>query len=687
MPVINVEGQEFSFPDGTSDEIIGNAIRGHFKTNVNSVADSAVNTQVNANITDNPVVNANNLGDNNGNINPSNSNINSSNNRPVSQPGNVGVQRQLGDGSSSVDFPLVDDDLNFLDQTNTVQDRPETVDAVQQRNTQADDSGTDNPVFLGGNISGDARRQRNSNGVRSGGGGGDVALDLADSNRNTRNLSLAGTGGRSGSAPKKQPESNKLEAAGSILAGAVAEPLAGLAGIAGAISSSLGLTEEGAGVRNIDAVRDLFSPNLSEGGKASLSEFAELLSPITDKIIATENGLGDFAFDLTGSPALAALAKSSPTIALEVLGLKSFRAGKKIDSPKEPKAVHAAPEIEEIKQAAAKIYGEIDNGGTTIKRGASRSLVNKINRSVLEKGIILDLPKPVRRSLRAINQRKGSELTMANIQGMLDVAKDLQSNIKPTIKRKGKIIQNQIISFLENLDPKMLKSGDALRDVTKLKSANALWGRARRSELLSDIVKDADISKHPAGHVEREIGKLLKSNNKNRKFFSKEELSILESAIQSKGKDKLLSVLGFFGASDSQFANLLKGAAITGGSFSAGSGGALSAIGTVAGVSASYMLGKFRNNARLTKLSKAESMIRAGPNADKITLAYQRNTPRRQRNTEDLTALMLNNNIDFSTAPKTGMAKKAFYAAQGLSILSIPAVKETNQRLLNEQNN
>ena len=30
MPIVEVEGQQFEFPDGTSDEVIGNAIRGHF---------------------------------------------------------------------------------------------------------------------------------------------------------------------------------------------------------------------------------------------------------------------------------------------------------------------------------------------------------------------------------------------------------------------------------------------------------------------------------------------------------------------------------------------------------------------------------------------------------------------------------------------------------------------------------
>ncbi|MEE8208691.1 MAG: hypothetical protein V3T88_07060, partial [Nitrosomonadaceae bacterium] len=30
MPIIEVEGQQFDFPDGTPDEVIGQAIRSHF---------------------------------------------------------------------------------------------------------------------------------------------------------------------------------------------------------------------------------------------------------------------------------------------------------------------------------------------------------------------------------------------------------------------------------------------------------------------------------------------------------------------------------------------------------------------------------------------------------------------------------------------------------------------------------
>lgn len=130
----------------------------------------------------------------------------------------------------------------------------------------------------------------------------------------------------------------RAEVAGSVISSAIAEPLAGLAGI-GAILPG-GRTP----VEAIEETREAltFTPK-TPSGKESLQSLGEVLQPVGEAISTVEDTLGDVAFDLTGSPAIAAAAKSSPTLALELLGLKALKSFKKgtklVDGTGRPTAI------------------------------------------------------------------------------------------------------------------------------------------------------------------------------------------------------------------------------------------------------------------------------------------------------------------------------------------------------------
>ena len=108
-----------------------------------------------------------------------------------------------------------------------------------------------------------------------------------------------------------------LEPAATIASGIVAEPVAGLAGIA---ALPLGADKAATAV---ETVRDklTFEPRSAEG-KAGLDAVGSALAPIGEALEGVSRGAGDFVLDKTGSPLLAAAAHSAPTLALELLGLK-----------------------------------------------------------------------------------------------------------------------------------------------------------------------------------------------------------------------------------------------------------------------------------------------------------------------------------------------------------------------------
>lgn len=100
--------------------------------------------------------------------------------------------------------------------------------------------------------------------------------------------------------------------------GMIAEPLAGLAGIAEAANP---WAQEGASADMVEKVRNMltYQPKTREGGQA-IAGVGEALDPLVRKLQYLKEHLGDDAFEATGSPELAAMVSTLPEATLELLG-------------------------------------------------------------------------------------------------------------------------------------------------------------------------------------------------------------------------------------------------------------------------------------------------------------------------------------------------------------------------------
>jgi hypothetical protein len=102
----------------------------------------------------------------------------------------------------------------------------------------------------------------------------------------------------------------------------MAEPVAGLAGIAGTMLPG----EQGQGADWVQGTREAltYQPR-TEAGQGAMRGAQQVVQPLAEGIQASERFLGDTAMDLTGSPAVAAAATTIPTAALERLGFSGAR--------------------------------------------------------------------------------------------------------------------------------------------------------------------------------------------------------------------------------------------------------------------------------------------------------------------------------------------------------------------------
>jgi hypothetical protein len=136
-----------------------------------------------------------------------------------------------------------------------------------------------------------------------------------------------------------------LEVGGAVVSGAIAEPVAGLAGLA---ATPFVGAERGAEI--VENVSDAmtYRPDTPEG-RRNLEAAANFLKPIGEIMQKAEQISGDAGYDLAG-PIGGALASTLPAAVIELLGLKGARKVSKIPDPVRKVDLGTAPGPDDLGQ-------------------------------------------------------------------------------------------------------------------------------------------------------------------------------------------------------------------------------------------------------------------------------------------------------------------------------------------------
>ena len=104
-----------------------------------------------------------------------------------------------------------------------------------------------------------------------------------------------------------------LEGFGTLASGAVAEPLAGLAGLGGLAAEAVGVAEQGYAAEQVEAVRNLLTyQGDSPEARDALAGLSEDLKVVIEPLMKVKQWLGDETFEATDSAALAGLMTAVP---------------------------------------------------------------------------------------------------------------------------------------------------------------------------------------------------------------------------------------------------------------------------------------------------------------------------------------------------------------------------------------
>ena len=480
------------------------------------------------------------------------------------------------------------------------------------------------------------------------------------------------------------------EVGGTILSSAIAEPLAGLSGL---VASAFDGAETGANVVNIVKDALTFEPR-SEEGKAKLKSVAEFVAPIGEKLGQAESFLGESVLDATGSPELAAIAHSLPTAALEALGVKGLKSTKlknaRLSSNVGEAIQQASPDFNKIKELKTSAYGELDNLGVKIKADTYDKFVDRLALKLNKSGIDPVITPKAQQALNRMIDEKGSPKTLSEMDTIRKRAKAAANDIDNTESALGTQIIKEIDKGLDGLSSEI--GG-------KFKNARGLAQRAFKAQDMQDLIENASIQASGFENGLR-IGarRLVKQITERKvKGYTPDEKAALKGLVEGDFASNTAKKLSRLGFGNGAATNHL------GASSSIGVGGILGSVfggpvGTALGVITPPIVGKIAANTveRLTlnKVKFADDLVRAGKNAKAVTRAYLKHTPMKNRNVDDLTTLLLHNDLDLSSIkslPKSAdgtsklIADAKFFAEeikrrakQGASVaaISTPTIQE-----------
>ena len=307
----------------------------------------------------------------------------------------------------------------------------------------------------------------------------------------------------------------------------------------------------------------------------------------------------------------------------------------------------SAPTLEQLRQRSDDIYKQIDDLGVTFKGSAISNLADDIERTLVKSGLDENLTPKTAALLKRIRSDSEGPLTATQLDTLRKIAQgpanDVDSIGKATAdSRLGTIVIKKIDDFL-NAPPEGALASTA-DDVGPLFSqARQLVSQRKKGEMIQEAFNKASLQASGFENGLRVQFRSILNSPSKRRGFDAAELKAMKQVVEGGKIENMARVFGKFGLStDLSGGGFLAGITALGGIAAGGGPGGAAAGGVVALASGAKQLARSMTN---SNAALANATVRAGKNGRKIVSAYLKNTPKSYRSAEQLTGLLLNNQI------------------------------------------
>ncbi len=208
-----------------------------------------------------------------------------------------------------------------------------------------------------------------------------------------------------------------------------------------------------------------------------------------------------------------------------------------------------APTVQELKGQAGQLYKFAEKAGAVFKKDPYSQFAINLENILIKEGMDETLTPKVVAALKRINQEKGGNVTLEKLEILRRIGRGASSSIDANESRIGNIIIDKLDDFVENAQPSQLSKGSS-EAVKALKDARELWKRAKKTEIIDDLVASADV-RAEANYTQSGIENVLRrklvnlaDNPRKLRAFSKEEQELIKSTAKGGPIQNALRFIG-----------------------------------------------------------------------------------------------------------------------------------------------
>jgi len=208
-----------------------------------------------------------------------------------------------------------------------------------------------------------------------------------------------------------------------------------------------------------------------------------------------------------------------------------------------------APTVQELKGQAGQQYKFAEDVGAVFKKNSYNQFANKLESTLAKEGLDKTLQPRVYAALERIKDTKNSNVSLENMEILRRISQAAGSSADASERRLASIMVDNLDDFVETAQPSQLAKGSS-EAVSALTDARELWKRAKKTEIIDDLVAsaelraDANFSQSGMENALRRKLVNLADNPKALRAFTKEEQNAINVAAKGGPVQNVLRLVG-----------------------------------------------------------------------------------------------------------------------------------------------
>jgi hypothetical protein len=211
----------------------------------------------------------------------------------------------------------------------------------------------------------------------------------------------------------------------------------------------------------------------------------------------------------------------------------------------------ALPEIEALKESARAAYKVADDAGIVVSEKSFGPVVKDIAQTAIKEGLDPTLHPGATAALKRLGEVQRQPVALSTIDTLRQVVKDAAASKAPGEARLANIMIDKIDDYVKSIGMKdVISAAENPSVATKaLTDARALWGTARKSEAVENLVERAttragQFSGSGFENALRTEFRQFVMNKKNLRGYTDEQVSALKKVAEGGTVDNLARYLG-----------------------------------------------------------------------------------------------------------------------------------------------